>query len=69
MTRPSPIRVDTDTWIIMRQMSDRPAGIVHRVTDTSEEARFLLLVWHPEPSQRRMHGIYPSLKAADAAVG
>ncbi|MBK0417424.1 hypothetical protein JD276_00020 [Leucobacter sp. CSA1] len=63
-----PIQIDTDTWIIMRAVEQHPKAIVHRVTDTAGEARFLLMTWWPVPAHRRMVGIYKSLAEADAQV-
>lgn len=68
MSRPAPIQIDRDTWIIMREHPANPKAIVHRVTDTRGDARFLLLVWNIDPAKRRMHGIFPSLKDADLEV-
>lgn len=68
MSRPAPIRLDADTWAIMRDATDRPAAIVQRVTDIGEAARFLVLRWHVDPAKRRMTGIYESLKDADYSV-
>lgn len=68
MPNPSPIRIDTDTWVVMRYEKEHPAAIITRITDTAGEARFLALVWHVDPAKRRMAGIYPSLQAADASV-
>ena len=68
MTRPAPIRLDADTWAIMRNAADRPAAIVHRVTDTAGAARFLVLQWHLDPAKRRMSGIFTSLQDADTSV-
>ena len=68
MTKPAPIRLDADTWVIMRGAKDRPAAIVNRVTDTHEMAKFLVMVWNIDPAKRRMHGIFPTLQAADDSV-
>ena len=68
MARPDPIQLDATTWIIMREHPTRPKAIVHCVTDTSGEARYLLMVWHVDPAKRRMHGIYTSLSDADLEV-
>jgi len=68
MSRPAPIRLDADTWAIIRDAPDRPAAIVHRITDVGEVARFLVLQWHLDPAKRRMTGIYESLKEADDSV-
>ena len=62
------ITVDADTWLIMREFPQHPKAIVHRVTDTSGEERFMVLTWYPDPAKRRMAGIYRSLSEADAAV-
>ncbi len=52
----------------MREAPDHPAAIVHRVTDTVGEARYLVLAWHVEPSRRRMTAIHTSLADADLSV-
>ncbi|MFA5608125.1 MAG: hypothetical protein WDA07_13225 [Leucobacter sp.] len=68
MPNPAPIRIDTDTWAIMREPKDHPVALVQRFTDTTGEARFLVLKWHPEPAKRRMTGIYVTLQDADRSV-
>lgn len=68
MTRPAPIRLDADTWAIMRNATDHPTAIVTRITDTGGEARFLVLKWNLDPAKRRMTGIFPTLEQADASV-
>lgn len=68
MSRPAPIRLDADTWAIMRDAADHPAAIVTRITDVGGAARFLVMQWHLDPARRRMTGIHESLKAADASV-
>ncbi len=68
MPNPDPIRLDADTWAIMRYVKDHPAAIVHRITDTAGEARFLVMGWHVDPAQRRMTSIQTTLAAADASV-
>lgn len=68
MSRPAPIRLDADTWVIMRSATDHPTAIVNRVTDTAGEARFLVLKWALDPAQRRMTGIFATLEQADASV-
>lgn len=66
--KPAPIRLDTDTWAVMRDTPDHPKAIIHRVTDTAGESRYLVMVWHPEPSKRRMAGIFDTIQAADRSV-
>ena len=68
MARPDPIRIDTDTWIVMREPKDHPVAIIQRITDTSGEARYLVMVWQVNPMARRMSGIYRSLREADDSV-
>lgn len=68
MTKPAPIRLDADTWVIMRGAKDRPAAIVNRVTDTHGTSKFLVMRWELDPAKRRMHGIFPTLQAADDSV-
>ncbi|MFD5599164.1 hypothetical protein ACFWHR_03810 [Leucobacter sp. NPDC058333] len=68
MSRPAPIRIDADTWAIMREPVDRPVAMVHRVTDVSGEARFLVLKWNVDPAKRRLTGLYPTFELAEASV-
>lgn len=68
MANPAPIRLDADTWIIMRYPKDHPVAVVQRVTDFENAARFLVFKWHPDPAKRRMTGIYVSLEDADNSV-
>lgn len=63
-----PIQVDADTWLIMRESARQPKAVVHRVTSTAGEARFLLMTWQPIITERRMVAIHPDLRAADRAV-
>lgn len=62
------IQIDTDSWIVMRELPQHPKAIIHRITDTTGEARFVLLTWHAEPSKRRMVGIHRNLREATRAV-
>ncbi|EYT54806.1 hypothetical protein H490_0107935 [Leucobacter sp. UCD-THU] len=68
MPNPAPIRLDADTWLIMRYDKDHPAAVVHRVTDTANETRFLVMAWAADPSKRRMTGIHVTLEEADRSV-
>lgn len=67
-TKPPPIQIDTDTWIIMREYRQQPKAIVHRVTSTAGEARYLLMTWEPLVADRRMVAIHKDLFDADNAV-
>lgn len=62
------IQVDTETWIVMREYPQQPKAIIHRITDTGGEARYMLMTWHAERSRRRMVGIHPELQVAIDAV-
>lgn len=68
MGRPAPIRLDADTWAIMREATEHPTAIIHRVTDMHGTARFLVMKWHMNPANQRMTGIYPTLEQADNSV-
>ena len=68
MPRAEPIQIEADSWMLMRNPSNHPVAIVNRITDTTGEARFLVLTWHANPAMRRMTGIYTSLEDADSSV-
>lgn len=68
MTVSTRIHVDRDTWLIMREFPQHPKAIVHRVTATGGDERYLLMTWLPDPSKRRLVGIHGSLDEAEAAV-
>lgn len=58
------IQIDTDTWIVMREYPQQPTAVVHRVTSHKGEARYLLMTWRAEPSERRLVQICASLVEA-----
>lgn len=62
------IQIETDTWIVMREVLSSPKGIIHRVTDVSGAERFLLMRWTAAPADRRLVGIYETIEAAAQAV-
>ncbi len=62
------IQIDTDTWIVMREVLSSPKAIIHRVTDISGTSRYLVMVWREAEADRRMVGIYDDLSAAEKAV-
>lgn len=62
------IYVDQDTWLIMREFPAHPKAIIRRITDTSGDERFLVMVWHPDPAKQRLVGIYEDIEVADKSV-
>lgn len=42
--------------------------MIMRVTDRQQISKFLLLIWNPEPSQRRLLSMYDTLEDANEAV-
>lgn len=68
MQRSNLIKIAADQWIVMREQPDVPKAIIHRVTDTANTERFMVMVWQPIPADRRMVGIYDSLQDAEKSV-
>ncbi|WP_346057169.1 hypothetical protein [Leucobacter alluvii] len=62
------IQVASDEWIVMREFAQYPKAVIRGIRDTSGEARYLLLAWHPVRHRQRMVGIYSSREEAEAAV-
>lgn len=62
------IQADSNTWLVLREFPQHPKAVIHLMTDTTGDDRYILMTWHPESSQRRMVGIHPSLRQAEAAV-
>lgn len=52
----------------MRDYPEHPKAIVHRVTTTTVEPRYLLMAWEPIAADRRLVGIHTSLQEANNAV-
>ena len=68
MHRSTLIQADTHTWLVLREFPQHPKAIIHLMTDTTGDDRYILMTWHPEVARRRMVGIHPSLEQAEAAV-
>lgn len=68
MERSTLITIADGQWIVMREKPDEPKAVILRITDTAEDARFMVMVWQPTPADRRMTGIYDSLEAAEKSV-
>lgn len=64
----STIQIGTDTWIIMREYREIPKAIVHRLTATNGESKYMLMTWEPIAADRRLVGMHASLDDADKAV-
>lgn len=62
------IQVDRDTWLIMREFPAHPKAVIQRVTDTGGDARFLVLIWHPDRTKWRLSGIFGGIEEADKSV-
>lgn len=63
-----PIRVDTDTWIVLRESSTYPTAVIRRYGDTQGGARYLLLKWAVRSEDWKLVGIHGSVEEADQAV-
>lgn len=68
MHRSNLIQADSHTWLVLREFPQHPKAIIHLMTDTTGDNRYILMTWHPEASQRRMVGIHTSLGQAEEAV-
>ena len=68
MSNYPPIRIERDLWAVMRYRPDQPAAMIYRITDRQQISQYLVMTWHPDPSQRRLDAMYDSLEAADASV-
>ncbi|MGW9021557.1 hypothetical protein ACWGOE_08765 [Leucobacter chromiiresistens] len=62
------IQVASDEWIVMREFAQYPKAVIRGIRDTSGDARYLLLAWHPVRHRQRMVGIYSTREEAEAAV-
>ena len=62
------IQIETDVRVVMREVSQHPKAVIHRITDTTGDDRYMLMTWAAERSARRMVGIYQELHAAEQAV-
>lgn len=68
MRQRTPIQIGSDTWIIMRETMQYPKAVVHRVTSTMGDPRYLLMTWEPLAADRRLVSIHETLDAADRTV-
>ncbi|UOQ60400.1 hypothetical protein MUN76_15430 [Leucobacter rhizosphaerae] len=68
MYRSNTIIVDACTWLILREFPQHPKAVVHKMTDTTGEDRYLLMTWDADPAKRRMVGIHKTLGEAEKAV-
>lgn len=62
------IQIDADTWAVMRDSSEHPVALIHRITDHTEVAKFLVLAWHPVPHERRMLSMHDTIEEANRSV-
>jgi hypothetical protein len=68
MSRPIPIRFDSDTWIVMRTDPAVPKAVIQRLRDRKGVSQYLLVKWDLNPEKRQLMGVHSSLEAADAKV-
>jgi hypothetical protein len=66
--RPKPIRIDADTWIVMRNDPERPKAILERRRDATGADVFFILAWALDPKERVLMGTRPTLGEADDFV-
>ncbi|UOQ59762.1 hypothetical protein MUN76_11995 [Leucobacter rhizosphaerae] len=50
------IQIETNVWVVMREVSQHPKAVIHKITDTTGDDRYMLMTWAAEPSARRMVG-------------
>ncbi|MEJ6488570.1 hypothetical protein PQI23_02400 [Leucobacter sp. USCH14] len=62
------IQVASDEWIVMREFAQYPKAVIRGIRDTSGDARYLLLAWHPVRHRQRMVGIFTTREEAENAV-
>lgn len=67
-TSAPPIRIGEAEWIVMRDASDRPAGVVKYFAPSGAPAYFRCVSWAPRSEDRRLIGRFPTLDAAAKAV-
>ncbi len=64
-----PIRISDDEWIIMRDSTLEPAGVVRTVTLGPRHERFYRVVtWAPSSEGRTLVGYYTTLAEADRSI-
>lgn len=67
-TREKPIRVDYDTWLVMRTDPVPPKALIRRVRDRKNVDIYLLLKWDLDPAKQVLMGSYETLERANAMV-
>lgn len=64
-----PIRISEDEWIIMRDSTMEPAGVVRTVTLGPRRERFYRVVtWAPGSEGRALVGYFTTLAEADRSI-
>jgi hypothetical protein len=66
--RPKPIRVDLDTWFVMRNDPVIPKACIERRRDRGGEDVFFVIAWDLDPKNRVLMTIAPTLERADDLV-
>ena len=68
MTRPRPIRLDHDTWLVMRNDPVIPKAVIERRRDRGGADAYFVIAWDIDPLKRVLMSVQPSLERADALV-
>ncbi|HXH33350.1 MAG TPA: hypothetical protein VNJ54_02935 [Plantibacter sp.] len=68
MTRPRPIRLDHDTWLVMRNDPVIPKAVIERRRDKGGADVYFVIAWDIDPLKRVLMSVQPSLERADALV-
>jgi len=63
-----PIRIGEAEWIVMREATDRPAGVVKYFAPSGAPAYFRCVTWAPRSEDRRLIGRFTTLAEAEQAV-
>ncbi|MET0352411.1 hypothetical protein HOW07_01180 [Plantibacter sp. MCCC 1A11337] len=63
-----PIRIGEAEWIVMRDVPDRPAGLVKYFAPSGAPAYFRCVTWAPRSEDRRLIGRFATLAEAERAV-
>lgn len=67
--QPVPIKIDVDTWIVMRDDPTRPKALIKRATDRHGNERFLVYAWDvDDPRNRPLMAMKATLEDADRMV-
>lgn len=68
MTRPRPIRLDHNTWLVMRNDPVIPKAVIERRRDRGGADVYFVIAWDIDPQKRVLMSVQPSLERADALV-